>query len=103
MFSLEVEPQYFSKLQLINKTAVSSLFLNSLSLCLWPPACDIIHRLLPLRCSSYWLTKVELLQTLFCLDLTALAIVEEGLPETVLFGVVLVMLKDPDHRFGRVT
>ena len=59
---------------------------------------DVLKKLLPLSESSYWLTKVELLQTLGCLDFTILALQDNKLPENVLNGVVLKLLRDNDHR-----
>ena len=54
--------------------------------------------LLPFKNSSYWLTKVELLQTLACLDFTSLALGDSRLPSIVLKEAVMVLLGDPDHR-----
>ena len=60
---------------------------------------DILHKLLPFRESSYWLTKVELLQTLGCLDFTSLALLDSQLPEVVLNAVIFQLLGDVDHRY----
>ena len=60
----------------------------------------IIELLLPLRESTYWLTKVELLQTLGCLYFTDLALTDPDLPQTVLEGVVFMLLGDTDHRYA---
>lgn len=62
------------------------------------PALAILHALLPLRASSYWLTKVELLQTLACLDFTSLALVDHKLPAVALNEIVFPLLADTDHR-----
>ncbi len=60
---------------------------------------EILHKLLPFRESSYWLTKVELLQTLGCLDFTSLAVLDSQLPEVVLSEVIFKLLGDVDHRY----
>lgn len=59
---------------------------------------EILHKLLPFRESPYWLTKVELLQTLGCLDFTSLAVLDSQLPEVVLSEVIFKLLGDIDHR-----
>lgn len=57
-----------------------------------------MHKLLPLAESSYWLTKVELLQTLGCLDYTILPLYDKTLPEVVLNQVVFKLVGDSDFR-----
>lgn len=58
-----------------------------------------MHKLLPLSESSYWLTKVELLQTLGCLDYTILPIYDKALPEVILNNVVFRLVGDGDYRY----
>ena len=60
---------------------------------------DIVHRLLPLGESSYWLTKVELLQTLSCLDYTILHLYDKTLPEKILNHMVFKLVGDSDYRY----
>ena len=60
---------------------------------------DILHKLLPLSESPYWLTKVELLQTLGCLNFTILALLQKKMPEIVLNGVVFKLIGDNDYRY----
>ncbi|CAI7995434.1 Huntingtin [Geodia barretti] len=48
--------------------------------------------------SSYWLAKVELLRTLACLPLTALALSLPSLPHSLLSLCVFPLLGDTDHR-----
>lgn len=50
------------------------------------------------RSSSYWLAKVELLRTLACLPLTALALSLPSLPHSLLSLCVFPLLGDTDHR-----
>jgi len=64
------------------------------------PAVTILYQLLPLCDSSYWLTKVELLQTLACLEFTSLAVTDNQLPHRVLKGIVFTLLADSDHRYA---
>ena len=59
---------------------------------------SIIRRLLSFREGSYWLTKVELLLTLSCLDFTSLAIAENRLPKEIINDIVFPLLGDSDHR-----
>ena len=49
--------------------------------------------------SSYWLTKVELLQTLGCLDFSVLAIFDRKITETILTSVVFQLVGDSDYRY----
>lgn len=58
----------------------------------------MVELLLPFRSSPYWLAKVELLRTVSCLPLTALAISQPQLPHTILTHVVFSLLGDQDHR-----
>lgn len=60
---------------------------------------DIVHRLLPLGEISYWLTKVELLQTLGCLDYTSLSLFDKKISEVILNRVVFKLIGDTDYRF----
>ena len=71
--------------------------MDTLLLC---PAVTILHKLLPLHKSSYWLTKVELLQTLSCLEFNSLAMTDSHLPDAVLKGVIFTLLADSDHRWA---
>lgn len=64
------------------------------------PAVTIIQKLLPLHTSPYWLTKVELLQTLSCLEFNSLAMTDSHLPDAVLKGVIFTLLADSDHRWA---
>lgn len=48
--------------------------------------------------SSYWLAKVELLRTLACLPVTALALSLPSLPHSLLSVCVFPLLEDGDHR-----
>ena len=50
--------------------------------------------------SSYWLAKVELLRTLACLPLTALALSLPSLPHSLLSVCVFPLLGDGDHRLA---
>lgn len=59
---------------------------------------DIVHRLLPLGENSYWLTKVELLQTLGCLDYTILSLYDKKVCEVILNRVVFKLIGDSDYR-----
>lgn len=61
-------------------------------------AIALLRSVLPLSASPYWLTKVELLQTLSPLEFTSLSAVDPALPRTVLHGIVLPLLSDSDHR-----
>ena len=61
-------------------------------------AISLLRSVLPLSSSSYWLTKVELLQTLSPLEFTSLSAVDPSLPRAVLRGIVLPLLSDSDHR-----
>lgn len=54
--------------------------------------------LLASRSSAYWLAKVELLRTLACLPLTALALSLPSLPLSLLSSSVFPLLGDGDHR-----
>ncbi len=63
---------------------------------------DILYKLLPLCESPYWLTKVELLQTLSCLDFTIIALFEENVPESILSDVVFKLIGDNDYRYVRM-
>lgn len=58
----------------------------------------LLRLVLPLSSSPYWLTKVELLQTLSTLEFTSLSAVDPALPRTVLHEIVLPPLSDTDHR-----
>jgi hypothetical protein len=60
---------------------------------------DIIYRLLPLGEIAYWLTKVELLQTLGCLDYTVLSTLDKALPQVILNRVVFRLIGDSDYRY----
>lgn len=59
---------------------------------------DIVHRLLPLGEITYWLTKVELLQTLGCLDYTILSLYDKKVSEVILNHVVFKLIGDNDYR-----
>lgn len=59
---------------------------------------EFVYKLLPLRESSYWRTKIQLLETLGGLDFTSIAVYAPHLPETVLTDVVFNLLGDSDHR-----
>jgi hypothetical protein len=59
---------------------------------------DFVYKLLPLRESSYWRTKVQLLETLGGLDFTSIAVYCPRIPEAVLTDVVFNLLGDSDHR-----
>lgn len=61
---------------------------------------DIVRRLLPLGEISYWLTKVELLQTLACLDYTILALFDKKISEVILKHVVFKLIGDNDYRYS---
>ena len=61
-------------------------------------AIDLLNILLSLHSSSYWLLKVELLQTLAVVDYSILALMEPSIPLKVLNEVALSLLSDPDHR-----
>ena len=50
------------------------------------------------RPSSYWLAKVELLRTLACLPLTALALSLPTVPRSLLYHCIFPLLGDTDHR-----
>lgn len=58
----------------------------------------LLNKLLTLTNHSYWLLKVELLQTLSVLDYTLLAVEEPAALSKVLDQVVFPMLGDSDHR-----
>lgn len=60
---------------------------------------DVVHELMPLSESSYWLTKIELLQTLGCLDYTALSLYDNKLSENVLKQVIFKLIGDNDYRY----
>lgn len=60
---------------------------------------DIVHKLLPLGESSYWLTKVELLQTLGCIDFTILSLFDKNVAEVILKHVVFKLIGDGDYRY----
>ncbi len=59
----------------------------------------MVNKLVQLANSSYWLTKVELLQTLHCLDFTVLSLQNRNLADSIYYGVILDLLDDNDHRF----
>lgn len=59
---------------------------------------DIVHKLLPLGESSYWLTKVELLETLSCLDFTVLSFYDAQITEVILQSIVFKLIGDSDYR-----
>ena len=59
---------------------------------------EFVYKLLPLRESSYWRTKVQLLETLGGLDFTSIAVYCPRIPEAVLTDVVFNLLGDSDHR-----
>ena len=61
-------------------------------------AIDLLNILLSLYGSSYWLLKVELLQTLAVIDYSILALLDPSIPLKVLNEVALSLLGDPDHR-----
>ena len=61
-------------------------------------AIALLRSVLPLSSSPYWLTKVELLQTLSPVEYTSLAAADPTLPHIVLHGIVLPLLSDTDHR-----
>lgn len=62
-------------------------------------AVDLVQQLLVVsRSSTYWLAKVELLRTLACLPLTALALSLPSLPHSLLSLCVFPLLGDNDHR-----
>ena len=59
---------------------------------------DIVHKLLPLGEVSYWLAKVEFLQTLGCLDYTILSLFDNKIPKVILNQVVFKLIGDSDYR-----
>lgn len=59
---------------------------------------DIVQKLLPLCESTYWLTKVELLETLGCLDFSVLSLFDKKVGEVVLQKVVFKLIGDNDYR-----
>jgi hypothetical protein len=61
---------------------------------------DVVRRLLPFGEISYWLTKVELLQTLACLDYTVVALFDSKIPGVIFHHVVLKLIGDSDHRYS---
>ena len=64
-----------------------------------PSAVELVQSLLTAAAtSSYWLAKVELLRTLACLPLTALALSLPSLPHSLLSLCVFPLLGDADHR-----
>lgn len=69
------------------------------SVCLSLSAVDLVQQLLIVsRSSTYWLAKVELLRTLACLPLTALALSLPSFPHSLLSQCVFPLLGDSDHR-----
>lgn len=69
------------------------------SVCVSVSAVDLVQQLLAVSSSStYWLAKVELLRTLACLPLTALALSLPSLPHSLLSLCVFPLLGDSDHR-----
>lgn len=67
--------------------------------CVSISAVDLVQQLLTVSASStYWLAKVELLRTLACLPLTALALSLPSLPHSLLSLCVFPLLGDSDHR-----
>ena len=68
-----------------------------------PSAVELVEPLLAAACSSsYWLAKVELLRTLACLPVTALALSLPSLPNSLLSLCVFPLLGDSDHRYTYV-
>ena len=66
-----------------------------------PSAVELVEPLLAAASSSsYWLAKVELLRTLACLPLTALALSLPSLPHSLLSLCVFPLLGDTDHRLA---
>lgn len=63
-----------------------------------PLVSKLLHQLMKLHTSSYWLLKVELLQTLAVLDYSCLAMIDAGLPSSILNDVVFSLIGDSDHR-----
>ena len=59
---------------------------------------DLLHQLMALHKSSYWLLKVELLQTLAVLDYAYLSLLDNTLPSHVLNDVALPLLGDTNPR-----
>lgn len=57
-----------------------------------------MHKLLPLGEVSYWLAKVEFLQTLGCLDYTILSLFDKKIPQVILKQVVFRLIGDSDYR-----
>ena len=90
-----------SKVPVVLKAVCEALrvCLPSLLTCSQPRlAVSLLNKLLTLTSHSYWLLKVELLQTLSVLDYTLLTVEEPAISSKVLEQVVFPMLGDSDHR-----
>ena len=59
----------------------------------------VVKKLVQLSDSPYWLTKVELLQTLRCLDFAVMSMQNQMLAKNIFEGIVLDLLDDSDYRF----
>ena len=77
---------------------MGAFFLSDLASLFQWAVVDIVQKLLPLGESTYWLTKVELLETFGCLDFTVLSLFDKKAAEVFLQSLVFKLIGDSDYR-----